>query len=290
MWWMTTTPGWAPALSGRARYASIWSRWCPRIRTVSAKSASYAMVSLPRRRGLPGRGRVLPGELRRRAFELLLLPLEPSLPGPRALQVVADVDAQPAQPLRLQLDQVPVLEGAEAAVVGARRQDVARLQGMDGADPLDAPRDLVGHVAGVEVLLERLVHPEPDLQSVRVAHLVGGHQPGAHGREGVAGLRLVEGVAARREAAGRPVDEVHVPALVIHRLRRATRQGPLADDQRHLRLALEDRGGDVGEHHGVAVADDGVGGLVKGVDRRGSRPPCSSPPSRRCCTASAAAA
>src|SRR5438034_2876954 len=95
MWWMTTTPGWAPAPSGRARYASIWSRWCPRIRTVSAKSASYAMVSLPRRRGLPGRGRVLPGELRRRAFELLLLPLEPSLPGPRALQVVADVDAQP---------------------------------------------------------------------------------------------------------------------------------------------------------------------------------------------------
>src|SRR5438445_12762884 len=33
-------------------------------------------------------------------FEPLLLPLEPSLAGPRALQVVADVQAQPAQPLR----------------------------------------------------------------------------------------------------------------------------------------------------------------------------------------------
>src|SRR3989454_5666092 len=96
------------------------------------------------------RGSVLPRQLRRRPFEPLLLPLEPSLAGPRALQVVADVQAQPAQPLRLQLDQIPVLEGAEATVVGARGEDVARLQGMDGADPLDAPRNLVRHVARVE--------------------------------------------------------------------------------------------------------------------------------------------
>src|SRR5207247_11155276 len=52
-------------------------------------------------------------------------------------------------------------------------------------------------------------------------------------------LRLVEGVAARREAAGRPVDEVHVPEHVIHRLRGANVRGPLADDQRHLRLAQD---------------------------------------------------
>src|SRR5205814_216567 len=61
---------------------------------------------------LPRRGRVLPRELRRRRVELLLLPLEPRLPGPRALQVVSDVQAQPAQALRLQLDQILVLKGA----------------------------------------------------------------------------------------------------------------------------------------------------------------------------------
>src|SRR6266571_4851540 len=189
---MTTTPGCGPTRSGRARYASIWSRRCPRISTVSAKSASYAIASLlpRRRRGLMPRGSVFPRQLGRRPFELLLLPLEPSLAGPRAFQVVADVHAQPAQPLRLQLDQIPVLEGAEATVVGARGKDVAGLQRVNGADPLDAPRNLVRHVARVEVLLERFVHPEPHLEPVRVAHLVGGHQIGAHRREGIARLHL----------------------------------------------------------------------------------------------------
>jgi len=41
------------------------------------------------------RGRVLAGELGRRPFELLLLPVEPRLPGPRALQLVAHLQAQP---------------------------------------------------------------------------------------------------------------------------------------------------------------------------------------------------
>src|SRR5438445_4081154 len=88
-------------------------------------------------------------------FEPLLLPLEPSLAGPRALQVVADVQAQPAQSLRLQFDQIPVLERAQPAVVGARGKDNPGLQSVNGADPLDAPRNLVRHVARVEVLLER---------------------------------------------------------------------------------------------------------------------------------------
>src|SRR3989454_10971538 len=80
------------------------------------------------------RGRVFPRQLRRRPFEPLLLPLEPSLAGPRALQVVADVQTQPAQPLRLQLDQIPVLEGAEATVVGARGYDIAWLERVNRSE------------------------------------------------------------------------------------------------------------------------------------------------------------
>jgi hypothetical protein len=41
--------------------------------------------------------------------------------------------------------------------------------------------------------------------------------------------------------------------------------------ERKLGLALEDRRRRVGQHHGVAVADDAAGGLVEGVDRRGFR-------------------
>src|SRR3989475_10413864 len=118
------------------------------------------------------RGRVFPRQLRRHSFEPLLLPLEPSLAGPRVLQVVADVQAQPAQPLRLQLDQIPVVEGAEATVVGARGYDIASLERVNEADPLDAPRNLVRHVARVEVLLERFVHPEPDLEPAPGAQVV----------------------------------------------------------------------------------------------------------------------
>jgi hypothetical protein len=43
----------------------------------------------------------------------------------------------------------------------------------------------------------------------------------------------------------------------------------LADDERELSLALEDGRGDIGQHHGFAVADDAARRLVEGVDRRG---------------------
>mgnify|MGYP003694056147 CR=1 FL=1 len=46
----------------------------------------------------------------------------------------------------LELDHVAVLKGAQAAVVGAGRENVAGLERMDRADPLDAARDLVRHV------------------------------------------------------------------------------------------------------------------------------------------------
>ena len=60
----------------------------------------------------------------------------------------------------------------------------------------------------------------------------------------------------RRQAAGRAVDEVDVAEDVVHRLGGGDVRGALADDQRQLCLALENRRGNVGQHHRVAVADD----------------------------------
>ena len=90
---------------------------------------------------------------------------------------------------------------------------------------------------------------------------------GPIGREGVARLHLVEGVAGGQQPAGRAVDEVAVAEDVLHGPRGRHRGGALADDQRDLGLALEDGGGHVGQHHGVAVADDRAGRLDEGVDR-----------------------
>src|SRR5206468_10038734 len=132
-------------------------------------------------------------------------------------------------------------------------------------------RNLVGHVARVVVLLELAVHPELDLKPVRIGDLVGRHDVRPDRAEGVARLHLVGGVAARRQAAGRAVDEVRVAEDVAHRLPGADGGRLLADDQRHLGLALEVGRGHVGEVHRVAVADEGVGRADERVDRRGHR-------------------
>src|SRR5256885_13106613 len=92
---------------------------------------------------LPRDRRVLARQLRRRAFLLLLLAIQARLPAPGALEVVADVEAEPAQPFGLDLDPVAVLESAEAAMVRAGRDDVAGVERVDRRDPLDAARDLV---------------------------------------------------------------------------------------------------------------------------------------------------
>ena len=47
------------------------------------------------------------------------------------------MEAQPAQPLCLDLDQIPVLEGAQAAVIRPRGDDITRLQGVNRGDPLE---------------------------------------------------------------------------------------------------------------------------------------------------------
>src|SRR5262249_34104406 len=117
--------------------------------------------------------RVLAGRLRGRAFLALVLAGQARLAAPGALEVVADADVQPAEALALQLDGVAVLEAAEPAMVGAGGEDVAGLQRVDRRHPLDAARDLVGHVVGVEVLLQLSVHPELDLELVHVLDLVG---------------------------------------------------------------------------------------------------------------------
>ena len=106
---------------------------------------------------LARRRRVAAGRLRRvSALAALGLPFQPRVARPGALEVVAHVDAQAAEPVDLELDFVAVLEGMQAAMVGAGREHVARLQSMDGADELDAARDFVRHVVGVVVLLQRL--------------------------------------------------------------------------------------------------------------------------------------
>src|SRR5262245_20891893 len=110
---------------------------------------------------------VLTGELRRMgAGEPLLLVLQPGVTRPGALEVVAHADAQLAESFGFQLDLIAVLERAQASMIRAGRQNVAGLERVDRRHPLDAARDLVSHVVAVEVLLQRAVHPQPDLQLV----------------------------------------------------------------------------------------------------------------------------
>ena len=75
-----------------------------------------------------------------------------------------------------------------------------------------------------------------------------------------------EDIARRRQAAGRAVDEAGVAEDVLESVGRGHARRALADDQRHLGLALEDRGRGIGQHHSVAIADHRGRRLVEGVD------------------------
>src|SRR6266481_5221969 len=106
--------------------------------------------ALPRARegGEPeslARGRVLAGLLRRdvrigagRLLRRLLVHLQPRPPLPGALQLVLNVEGKLPDAVDFELDLVAVHERVEAAVVGAGGNDVARLQGVDRGEPLDA--------------------------------------------------------------------------------------------------------------------------------------------------------
>src|SRR5205823_4306451 len=118
----------------------------------------------------PGEGaagallRVLSADLRGRVAAALLLHLEAGLAGPGPLQFILHVDGELADSLGLDLDLVAVHKRVQAAMVGAGGQDVARLQRVDRRDPLDAPRDVVRHVVGVEVLHQDAAVPESNLE------------------------------------------------------------------------------------------------------------------------------
>ena len=153
-------------------------------------------------------------------------------------------------------------------MIGAGGDDVAGLERVDGAHPFDDARDVVRHVGGIELLHHGTVVGQRDAEVLRIGDLVGGHDARAYRRKGVARLHLEEDVAWRRQAAGRAVDEAGVPEDVSEGVGRRDARRALADDQRHLSLALEDRGRRVGQHHRVAVADHRGRRLVEGVDRR----------------------
>src|SRR3546814_4918575 len=73
----------------------------------------------------------------------------------------------------VQFDHVAVLDAAESAMVGAHRQHVAGLQRVNAAHPLDAAGDVVRHVGGVVVLLERSEEHTSELQSLmRISYAV----------------------------------------------------------------------------------------------------------------------
>ena len=71
-------------------------------------------------------------------------------------------------------------------MICARRQNIARVEGMDGGDPLNAARNFVRHVVGIEVLIDRAVIGERDLQLMRIFDLVLGDDVWADRRERVA--------------------------------------------------------------------------------------------------------
>src|SRR6516162_4257557 len=223
--------------------------------------------------GLACRRRVFAGQLRcdvgigaRRLLRYLLVYLQPGLASPGALQLVPDVEGEPPETVDLELDLVAVLKGIEAAVIGPGGDDVARLQGVDRGEPLDAARDLVRHVAGVEVLHQGAVVPQPDLQFLRVRDLVLGHKIRADRREGVA--RLHGKKAGGREAARRAVDKVRVAKDVIHRVGGFDVARLLTDHDREFSLALEDRRRRIGQYHRIAGSTDRFCCFLERVDRR----------------------
>src|SRR5215510_8992158 len=100
-------------------------------RSISTPSWPGAALASEARASSALRRRVLAADLRRRPFLSLLLAIQTRLPIPRALELVADVEAQRAQALRLDLNHVAVLKRAEPAVIGARGEHVTGLERVD---------------------------------------------------------------------------------------------------------------------------------------------------------------
>ena len=154
-------------------------------------------------------------------------------------------------------------------MIGAGCENIARLKIVYGRNPLDAARNLMRHVTRVVVLLERAVDPQLHLQLQRIANLVSSDQVRSDRRKRRARFHLVERIACRHHTPRRPVDKVRVAEYVVHRFCSGHIASRLADHQRKLRFAFEDRGWNVRQHHGLAMSDDAAGCFVKRVDGRG---------------------
>src|ERR1041384_2874278 len=110
--------------------------------------------------------------------------------GHRALTLLAQ--ALDAQAHRLAGDEVArrLLSQADAGW-RAGGGDGARLQAHEAAQVAHELRDLEHHRARVPVLEPVAVHLEPEVQHLRVGHLVGGDEPRPDRAEAVVALALV---------------------------------------------------------------------------------------------------
>ena len=119
--------------------------------------------------------------------------------------------AQPADALHVGFDDVarphPLLRSAPGtdALGRARRDDVARLERDPGGNVGDQLRYLEQHVTCVGALLLDAVDRQPEVQSVRIRNLIGGHDARAERRIGVLPLG-VDPLAGAAVVAGAHVD------------------------------------------------------------------------------------
>ena len=187
---------------------------------------------------------------------------------PGALQIVFHIDMQHAQTFALELNLIAVHEWVQTAVIGAGGQHIARLQSMDRAHPLDATRNLVRHVVGVEILFDDTVDLERDLHFLRVFDFVGGDEERPHRRIGIARFHLIEHVGGRRQAARGTIDEIHIAENVLHGIGGLDLARTLAYHQRQLGLAFKNGGRDVFEDHGVPIANHAARRFMKSINGR----------------------
>ena len=72
---------------------------------------------------------------------------------PSTLQIITDIELEPAHAFAFKLDYIAVHEAAETTMVCASRQNITRNKRVDRCDPLDTARDVMSHIISVEVLL-----------------------------------------------------------------------------------------------------------------------------------------
>src|SRR6266511_6284219 len=104
---------------------------------------------------------------------------------PLALERVAHAYPHAADLLQLDLAKLAILERAEALMVGATGNDVARVQRHDHAGELDQLWHPVLHVVGDVIVIQVAIIPEPHPQLVGVADLVRRSNTRPNGGEGI---------------------------------------------------------------------------------------------------------